>query len=93
MPQLNMAVLRLKIDVGGTRGDEAWNEIQQFQEIERASFGPQHGSSPNYERGAGVMHRDGEWCGAVVRFPADFVAQFAMPHYLEQKRVIDATIE
>jgi hypothetical protein len=39
-----MATVRLKIDVSGTLGDAAWHEIQQFDQIQSADFGPQFGS-------------------------------------------------
>src|SRR5580692_11693986 len=41
---LSMAIVRLKIDVSGTVGDQAWREIQQFDQIQSANFGPQFGS-------------------------------------------------
>jgi len=39
-----MPIVRLKIDVAGTVGDEAWREINQFGQIQSADFGPQFGS-------------------------------------------------
>src|ERR1700693_6116318 len=39
-----MSVLKLKIDVSGTARDAAWREIQQFDQIQSADFGPQFGS-------------------------------------------------
>ncbi len=39
-----MSTVRLKIDVSGTVGDEAWREIKQFDQIQSADFGPQFGS-------------------------------------------------
>jgi hypothetical protein len=39
-----MPIVRLKIDVAGTVGDEAWREIKQFDQIQSADFGPQFGS-------------------------------------------------
>lgn len=39
-----MSVLKLKIDVSGTVGDAAWREINQFDQIQSADFGPQFGS-------------------------------------------------
>jgi len=39
-----MAIVRLKIDVSGTVGDQAWREIKQFDQIQNADFGPQFGS-------------------------------------------------
>ncbi len=40
-----MATVRLKIDVSGTIGDEAWRAIPPYEEIQSAAFGPQFGSS------------------------------------------------
>ena len=40
----SMPIVRLKIDVAGTVGDEAWREIKQFDQIQSADFGPQFGS-------------------------------------------------
>ena len=39
-----MSIVRLKIDVSGTTGDQAWREINQFDQIQSANFGPQFGS-------------------------------------------------
>jgi hypothetical protein len=39
-----MAVVRMKIDVSGTLGDEVWRKLRQFDEIQSADFGPQFGS-------------------------------------------------
>jgi hypothetical protein len=39
-----MSIVRLKIDVSGTVGDEAWRQVRQYDEIQSADFGPQFGS-------------------------------------------------
>jgi hypothetical protein len=39
-----MSVLKLKVDVSGTVGNAAWREIQRFDQIQSADFGPQFGS-------------------------------------------------
>ena len=39
-----MSIVKLKIDVSGTVGDEAWREIKQFDQIQSADFGPQFGT-------------------------------------------------
>src|SRR5271170_6835892 len=39
-----MPTVRLKIDVSGTTGNQAWREINQFDQIQSANFGPQFGS-------------------------------------------------
>lgn len=40
----------------------------------------------------GETHPAGEWRGAVVTLES-FLAEYALPHYLEQARVIDAYID
>jgi hypothetical protein len=74
-----MTTLKLKIDVSGTVGDAAWREIRQFDQIQSADFGPQFGS--------------GEWIGAEIKLQTPLLAQYAMSHYLEQERVLDADVE
>lgn len=89
-----MSLLKLKIDVSGTVGDEAWRELNQFDQIQSASFGPQFGSS------GGIAKHDpttpyarGDWIGAEIRLQTPLLAQYAMSHYLEQERVLDADVE
>jgi hypothetical protein len=86
-----MSVVRLKIDVSGTKGDEAWREIQQFDQIQSASFGPQYGSS-SCKHAPGAPHTKGEWVGAEIRLQTPLLAQYAVSHYLEQERVLDADV-
>ena len=40
-----MSKVRLKIDVSGTLGNEVWNNLKQFDEIQEAAFGPKFGSA------------------------------------------------
>ena len=87
-----MSVLRLKIDVSGTVGDAAWREIQQFDQIQSADFGPQYGSSA-HNHPPDAPHGKGEWIGAEIRLQTPLLAQYAMSHYLEQERVLDADAE
>ena len=87
-----MRRVRLQIDISGTLGDEAWRELHHFAEIHGGVFGPQEGSSGPCDHAPHEPHRDGEWCGAVV-FVEDFLAEYALPQYLEQPRVMDAYIE
>jgi hypothetical protein len=91
LEQIGMAIVRLKIDVSGTRGDEAWKNLKQFDQIQSASFGPQFGSSvpckPTNE-----PHAKGEWIGAEIRLQTPLLAQYAVSHYLEQDRVLDADV-
>ena len=88
-----MASVRLKIDISGTVGDEAWSRIEQYGEIQSASFGPQYGSSGECKHPAGSPHRRGEWRGAVIRLQTPLLAQYAVSHYLQQPGVLDADVE
>ncbi len=87
-----MATVRLKIDVSGTRGDEAWTSLQQFDQIQSASFGPRFGSGGPCKHGASEPHAKGEWIGAEIRLQTPLLAQYAVSHYLEQDRVLDADV-
>jgi len=88
-----MSLLRLKIDVSGTVGDAAWRDIQQFDQILSAEFGPQFGSSGHCHHAPDAPHGKGEWIGAEIRLQTPLLAQYAMSHYLEQERVLDADVE
>jgi hypothetical protein len=97
-----MPTVRLKIDVAGTVGDEAWREIKQFEQIQSADFGPQFGSgglstsavataaSPSEARRN--PYPKGAWIGAEIRLQTPLLAQYAVAHYLEQERVLDADV-
>ena len=87
-----MALVRLKIDVSGTRGNEAWTNLKQFDQIQSASFGPQFGSSVPCKHSANEPHAKGEWIGAEIRLQTPLLAQYAVSHYLEQARVLDADV-
>lgn len=89
---LLMAIVRLKIDVSGTRGDEAWTNLHQFDQIQSASFGPQFGSSGPCKHAPNEPHAKGEWIGAEIRLQTPLLAQYAVSHYLEQDRVLDADV-
>jgi hypothetical protein len=85
-----MAVVKLKIDVSGTVGDEAWQKLRQFDEIQSATFGPRFGSSGVCKHAAEAPHAKGEWIGAEITLETPLLAQYAMSHYLEQDGVLDA---
>ena len=87
-----MSVLKLKIDVSGTVGDEAWREIKQFDQIQSAEFGPQYGTSA-HNHTPDKPHGKGEWIGAKIWLQTPLLAQYAISHYLEQERVLDADVE
>ena len=87
-----MATVRLKIDVSGTVGDEAWRQLCQFDQIESASFGPKFGSGGTCDHPPQAAHLPGEWIGAQVKVQTPLLAQYAVAHYLKQKRVLDADV-
>ena len=100
-----MPTVRLKIDVSGTVSDEAWREIQQFDQIQSADFGSQFGSGglppgpvatalstmpPSEARR--TPYPKGAWIGAEIKLQTPLLAQYAVSHYLEQERVLDADV-
>ena len=87
-----MAVVRLKIDVAGTVRDEAWRGIRQFDQIQSAEFGSKFGCGGSCKHGSDAPHGKGEWMGAEIRLQTPLLAQYAVSHYLEQPRVLDADV-
>ena len=87
-----MTAIRLKIDVSGTVGDQAWRELRQFDEMLAAHFGPKFGSSGGCKHASDAPHAKGEWVGAEVELQTPLLAQYAISHYLEQDRVLDADL-
>ena len=87
-----MSKVRLKIDVSGTIGNEAWHRLKQFDEIQGAVFGPKYGSSGACKHPPSTPHLKGEWIGAEIELQSPLLAQYAMAHYLEQERVLDADV-
>jgi hypothetical protein len=87
-----MTIVRLKIDVSGTVGDEAWRNLRQFDEIQGAAFGPKFGSSGRCKHAPNQPHPKGEWVGAEIKLETPLLAQYAVSHYLEQERVLDADV-
>jgi hypothetical protein len=87
-----MSTVRLKVDVSGTVGHAAWRELKQFDQIQSADFGPQFGSGGGCHHAPNAPHAKGEWIGAEIRLQTPLLAQYAVSHYLEQDRVIDADV-
>jgi hypothetical protein len=86
-----MSTVRLKIDVSGTVGDEAWQSLQHFNQIESAKFGQRFGGQM-CNHPAKAPHPKGEWIGAEIKLQTPLLAQYAVSHYLEQDRVLDADV-
>ena len=87
-----MSTVRLKIDVSGTIGDEAWRGLKQFDQIQSAAFGTKYGSSGGCKHADNSPHAKGEWIGAEIKLQTPLLAQYAVSHYLEQDRVLDADV-
>jgi hypothetical protein len=87
-----MSIVRLKIDVSGTTGDKAWREINQFDQIQSANFGPQFGSGGLGNGAQNAPHPKDAWIGAEIKLQTPLLAQYAVSHYLEQDRVLDADV-
>jgi hypothetical protein len=83
----------LKIDVGGTVGTAAWDNLRHFDEISSGRFGPDEGSGGPCAHAPNEPHRPGEWFGAVVLLEKHLLAEYAVAHYLEQSRVMDAYLD
>ncbi len=90
---MTVARVRLKIDVGGTVGDEAWEKLAHFDPIQDATYGEQFGTSGACGHAPDAPHARGEWRGAIIRLQTPLLAQYAVSHYLEQRRVLDADVE
>jgi hypothetical protein len=87
-----MPTVKLKIDVSGTLADEAWGDIHPFDQIQSADFGPQFGSGGRCNHAPDAPHSQGEWIGAEIKLQTPLLAQYAVSHYLEQDRVLDADV-
>ena len=83
-----MKLVRVKVDIGATQGDQAWTNMRHFEEVEphEEIFRLFCGHRPDQ------WHQPGEWGEATLKFE-DFIAEYAVAHYLKQDRVIDADIE
>lgn len=86
-----MRIISLKIDICDTVGNQAWETLNHFAEIADCGFGHQYGSSGPCRHPPDRPHPPGEWRGAFVKVDP-FLAEFALPHYLDQQRVLDAEI-
>jgi len=87
-----MPIVKLKIDISGTVGDEVWRNLRQFDQIERASISRGSGSGSICKHPVNVSHSKGEWISAEIQVKTPLLAQYAVAHYLEQERVLDADV-
>ncbi len=83
-----MRLVRVKVDISGTQEDEAWTAMSHFTEVEprKQVFRLFCGHDPKQQ------HPPGEWGEATLEFE-DFIAEYAVAHYLKQPRVLDADVE
>jgi len=84
--------IRLQLDLGGTSGEEAWDGLRHFSEISAAICDPVTCGGTPCQHPPQHPHPSGEWREAFI-LVEDFVAEYALPHYLRQPRVMDAVIE
>jgi hypothetical protein len=87
-----MSIVKLKIDISGSVGDEVWRNLRQFEQIERASISRGLGSGKTCNHPASAPHSKGEWISADIQVKTPLLAQYAVSHYLEQQRVLDADV-
>jgi hypothetical protein len=85
--------IRLRIDVAGTIGTQAWDELRHFDEICGGRFGFEEGASGECVHSFDAPHEPGEWIGAAILVDEYLMAEYAVAHYLEQSRVLDAFID
>ncbi len=83
-----MKLVRVKVDIGGTFGAEAWTSLRHFEEVEayEAVFRLFCGHAEE------EVHGEGEWGEATLTYE-DFIAEYAVAHYLKQPGVLDADVE
>ena len=83
----------MRIDISGTVGSTAWYGLQHFPDILSGCFSSEEGSSGPCQHAEDEAHPVGEWCGAVIEVENHLLAEYAVAHYLEQPRVLDACVE
>lgn len=74
-------------------GTSAWDELRHFGEISGGRFGHEEGSSGLCQHSPEAPHASGEWLGAVILVEQHLIAEYAVAHYLEQPRVLDAYLD
>jgi hypothetical protein len=88
-----MPTVKLKIDVSGTVGDEVWRRLRHFDQEKSASFEYRSANGRACKHSADARHAKGEFIVAKIRVETPLLAQYAVAHYLEQERVVDADVE
>jgi hypothetical protein len=88
-----MPTVKIKIDVSGTVGDEVWRNLRHFEQGKSASFEYRSANGRACKHPAAARHAKGEFIVAKIRVETPLLAQYAVAHYLEQERVVDADVE
>ena len=88
-----MTRIRLRIDVAGTVGTQAWDQLRHYEEVAGGRFGPDEGSSGECRHLPDQPHLRGEWIGAVALVEKYLLAEYAVAHYLKQPRILDAYLD
>lgn len=88
-----MIRVRLRIKVAGTTGTQAWDCLIHYGEASSGRFGPEEGMGRECAHPPDAPHGNGEWFGAVILVAEHITAEYAVAHYLEQPRVLDAYID
>ena len=83
-----MKLVRVKVDIGETFGSEAWSSLRHFEEVEPR----EEDFRLRCDHGRDEPHPPGEWAEATLLFE-DFIAEYAVAHYLKQPGVLDADVE
>jgi hypothetical protein len=88
-----MPTVKLKIDVSGTVGDEVWRRLRHFDQEKSASLEYRSVNGGSCNHSANAHHAKGDLIVAKIRVDTPLLAQYAVAHYLEQERVVDADVE
>lgn len=87
-----MPIVRLQVDVSGTRGEEVWRNLRHFDLAEVASLESHPQSGEMCKHPADTVHPEGEVLSATIQVETMLLAQYAVAHYLEQNHVLDADV-
>jgi len=88
-----MSTVKLKIDVSGTVGDSVWRNLRHFDQEKSASFEYHSANGGACKHSANAPHAKEEFIVAKIHVETPLLAQYAVAHYLEQERVVDADVE